>query len=334
MNYGLATPWALALLPLALVPLLRHGQQAVSYSSLAMLPRDPVSALIDGLLRMVAAACVLALVLGICGLFRAATTVERIGQGAQSVMLLDSSGSMDTPFVTGNDHRSRVSKWGTYTSKCQIARRMLAEFAAQRPQDMFALFVFSGNPIPVLSLTDKQSAIQAAIAAGSIERGLASTDLGTGLIRSLEYFKDKPFTGSRVVMLVSDGAATLTVPVQDEIRNLLRKYRVSLYWFYLRGQFAPGLETAMSADTASQIAPEQLVHHFFSTMGLPYRAYSAENPNALREAIAEVSKLQNLPIRYQDVIPRRDLSARCFGVALALMAVLLAAKLSEVTAWR
>ena len=334
MIYGLATPWALLLLPLAVLPFLRHGQHSVAYSSLTMLPRDALSVGIDGLLRVALAACMVALVLGIGGLFRAAESVERIGQGAQTVMLLDSSGSMDTPFVTGNEHRSRVSKWGTYTSKGQIARRMRAEFASQRPQDMFALFVFSGNPIPVLSLTEKQSAIQAAIAAGAIERGLASTDLGTGRIRSLEYFKDQPFNGSRVVMLVSDGAATLTVPVQDEIRNLLHKYRVSLYWFYLRGQFSPGLETAMSADTAREIAPEQLVHRFFSEMGLPYRAYSAENPNALREAIAEVNKLQNLPIRYQDLIPRRDLSARCFGFALALLLVLLVAKFSEVQRWR
>jgi mxaC protein len=331
---GLAAPWGLVLLPLALLPFMRHGQHAVAYPSLAMLPADGLSNVVDGVLRVVAAACIVALVLGVSGLFRAAESVERIGRGAHTVMLLDSSGSMDTPFVTGNEHRSRVSKWGTYTSKGQVARRMLAEFAAQRPQDMFALFVFSGNPIPVLALTDKQNAIQAAIAAGAIERGLASTDLGTGLIRSLEYFKDKPFTGSRVVMLVSDGAATLTIPVQDEIRNLLRKYRVSLYWFYLRAQFSPGLDTEMSSDTARQIAPEQLVHQFFAGTGLPYRAYSAENPNALREAIAQVNKLQNLPIRYQDVIPRRDLSGRCYALALGLLTVLLAARFGEVQRWR
>ena len=113
---GFAAPWGLVLLPLALWPLLRHGQQAVPYPSLALVPRDGVSDGVDGLLRLVAAACVIALVLGVSGLFLAAQSVQRIGQGAQTVMLLDSSGSMDTPFVTGNEHRSRVSKWGTYTS--------------------------------------------------------------------------------------------------------------------------------------------------------------------------------------------------------------------------
>ncbi len=330
---GFAQPWGLSLLPLAVLPLVTHGQRAIVYSSLALLPADRLSAAIDWTLRLLAAACISAIVLGIGGLYRAEEAVDRIGQGAQTVILLDSSGSMDTPFVTGNEGRSRAAVWGTYTSKGQIARRVLAQFAAQRAQDMFALYVFSGNPIPVLALTEKQAVIQAAIAAGSIERGLASTDLGAGLIRSLEFFDGKPFTGSRIVMLVSDGAATLTVPVQDQIKILLKKHRVTLYWIYLRAQNSPGLLTSLELDTARQIAPEQLVHKFFSEMGLPYRAFPAENPQALQEAIAAVNKLQNLPIRYTDILPKRDLSGWCFGTALTLLLILVMAKFSELQRW-
>ncbi len=331
--FGLAQPLGLLLLPLALLPLLLHGQHSVPYSALGMLPADRLSAALDLLLRLLGAGCVIAIVLGVCGLFLAEETVERIGRGAHTVMLIDSSGSMDRPFVSGNDRSSRVGKWGTYTSKGQVARRLLAEYAAQRPQDMFALFLFSGNPIPVLPLTEKHDVIQAAIAAGSIERGLASTDLGNGLIRSLEFFEGRPFTGSRIVMLVSDGAARLTVPEQDRIKHLLEKHRVTLYWIYLRDRHAPGLFTEMALDTAAQIAPEQLVHKFFSEMGRPYRAFPAENPEALQQAIAAVDKLQNLPIRYTDVIPRRDLSAWCFGAALGGVLLLAAARLLEVRQW-
>jgi mxaC protein len=199
---------------------------------------------------------------------------------------------------------------------------------------MFALFLFSGNPIAVLPLTEKQALVQAAIAAGSIERGLASTDLGNGLIRALEFFEGKPFTGSRIVMLVSDGAARLTVPVQDRIKYLLEKHRVTLYWLYLRTQFSPGLFAEMSSDTAQDIAPEQIVHQFFSEMGLPYRAFSAEDPVALEKAIAAVNKLQNLPIRYQDIVPKRDLSNWCFGFGLLLLCVIAAARMSEIRQWQ
>ncbi len=331
---GLAFPWALMLLPLALLPFVLHGQSALAYSSLDLLPVDRISDLIDLGLRMLAAAGIVAMVLGISGLFRAEQAVDRIGQGAQMVMLIDSSGSMDRPFVTGNTGSSRVPVWGTYKSKGQIARALLAEYVAERKQDMFALFVFSSNPIAVLPLTEKQAAIQAAIAAGSIERGLATTDLGAGLIQSLGFFKGKPFTGSRIVMLLSDGSAKLTIPIQDQIKALLEKYRVTLYWIYLRDQSSPGLYTKLTGTAANDIAPEQLVHQFFSQMGLPYRAFSAENPAALREAIAAVNKLQNLPIRYQDVIPKIDLSSWCYGFALGCATLLLCARAIEVRAWR
>jgi mxaC protein len=326
-------PLALLLLPLALVPVFIHGQSPLVHAAVGLLPTDTLSRALDVGLRLLGAAAIVAIVCGIAGLYRAEQRVERIGQGAQNVLLIDSSGSMDSLFAVGNDTRGRAAVWGTYTSKGQVARRLLAEYAARRPQDMFALFLFSGNPIPVLPLTAKQDIVQAAIGAGAIERGLASTDLANGLIRSLQFFEGRPFTGSRIVMLVSDGAARLTVPQQDRIKYLLEKYRVTLYWIYLRTQFSPGLFADVDAATADDIVPEQAVHAFFSGMGLPYRAFSAEDPAALKDAIAEVDALQNLPMRYEDVIPRRDLTPWCHGAGLALLLLVLGARTMELDRW-
>jgi mxaC protein len=324
---------ALLLLAAAVLPFFVHGQTPVTYSSLGLLPPDPLSTALDWLLKVITAGVFVAIALGIAGLHRSEERIERIGQGAQMVMLIDSSGSMDRPFVSGNEGRSRAAVWGTYVSKGQIARQLLARYVAQRERDMFAMFAFSRNPIAVHPLTEKQAVVQAAIAAGSIERGLATTDLGSGLIRAFEFFEDKPFTGSRIVMLLSDGAATLTVPIQDEIEYLMKKHRVTLYWIYLRDQASPGLYTEMNAVRAENIAPEQLVHKFFSELDLPYRAFSAENPAALENAIGEVDKLQNLPIRYTDIIPKRDLSGWCYAAALSLLLILCGAKLGEVQRW-
>jgi mxaC protein len=324
----------LALLPLAAFPLFWHGQKVIAYSALDLLPKDLLSDVLAWLLRALSALAIIAIVVGLAGPFRPPQVIEKIGEGAQMIMLLDSSGSMDRPFLGENANRGRVAKWGTYTSKGQIARTMLSEYAAARKQDMFAFFVFSGNPIAVHPLTDKQEVIQAAITAGNIERGLATTNLAGGLIQSLDFFEDKPFTGSRIVMLVSDGAAKLTPWMQDEIKYALEKHRVTLYWIYLRDRHSPGLHTEMGEARAQDIAPEQLVHNFFSSTGLPYRAFPAEDPTALQQAIAEVDKLQNLPIRYQDIIPRRDLSPWCYGLAACLLGLLFVAKISEIQQWR
>lgn len=69
-------------------------------------------------------------------------------------------------------------------------------------------------------------------------------------------------------------------------------------------------------------------------MGTPYRAYDAENPRDLERAIADVNRLQNLPIRYTDLVPRRDLSGLCYRLALVLVLLLIGAKLLEVKVWR
>ena len=332
--FEFTAPKALALLLCALIPLFRPGQASLPYSSCALLPADRLSSIIDWLIRVMIALCIASLVFGIAGFHRSAYTEEKVGQGAQTVILLDSSGSMDRPFASLAKNRGRVPVWGTYESKGQTARGLLAKYVERRSQDMFAIFAFSRNPIEVLPLTPKQEVVQAAIKAGSIERGLGTTDLAAGLMRAFSFFRDRPFTGSRIVMLVSDGAAVLTLPMQEQIKFLMERYRVSLYWIYLRTLNSPGLFKEMDVSVARNIAPEQLVHKFFVDSGLPYRAFSAEDPEALEAAIREVEKLQNLPMHYVETIPRRDLSPYCYALSLVLLTLLIAAKLSEVNRWR
>lgn len=328
-------PWVLLLLPLMLIPFFSKVESKLTYSSLDLLPPDRLSQVLDVLLKLFAASVMGAIILGLAGLHHPAKVVERIGRGAQTVILFDSSTSMDTPYA-GNSKggaASRVAAWGTYESKGQVARKLLMKFVQQREQDLFAIFVFSRNPVPIMPLSKNQQIIQAAIRAGTYERGLGTTNLGAGLIRALTFFDNKPFKGSRIVMLVSDGAAKLVLPVKEEIRNLLKKHRVTLYWLYLRDKESLGLSADVDKSIANDVAPEQAVNQYFSELDTPYRVFSADDPKALEDAIAEVNKLQKLPIRYEETIPKQDLSHYCYGFALAFLLLLTVAKLSEVRSW-
>ena len=134
-------------------------------------------------------------------------------------------------------------------------------------------------------------------------------------------------------MLVSDGAATLDWATQQHVEQLLRRYRVALYWIYLRTRNSPSIFDEASEDASSEIAPQQALHRFFSEMDAPYRAYTAEDPRALERAIHDVSRLQTLPIHYQEIKPRRSLELPFYAVALLLMSILVIAKLFEIRAW-
>ena len=79
--------------------------------------------------------------------------------------------------------------------------------------------------------------------------------------------------------------------------------------------------------------PEYFLNRFFQQLGTPYRAYEAENPEALQKAVDDVNRLENLPITYFDTVPRRDLSQVCYGVALGCVLLLLGANLMEIRRW-
>ena len=148
-------PLLLWLLPLALLPLLLARGAALPHAWLAYLPRDRAAHVLQAALRAAAVLAVVALVVGLAGPYRPEAQTSRIGRGAETVLLLDRSLSMDQGFAgaraappKGNgpevlDYYARLRSEESRRSKGKVARDLLAEFAAKRPQDRFAMLVFS-----------------------------------------------------------------------------------------------------------------------------------------------------------------------------------------------
>lgn len=331
MSLAFEHPWLLALLPLALLALTGAPSTAATYSWLEPLPRDLVSLAADWLLRLASVTAIAAVVTGLSGPYRPEVQVERVARGAEVVLLLDRSRSMDQPF--GNDPNLPAFSAAAPEPKGRVAKQILAEFAAKRSQDLFAMVLFSTFPVPVLSFTQHQEMIQAAIAAGQIGRGLADTDIGRALLSAASLFAERPYSGSRVILLVSDGGAQLDPETRAQIVRAMKRHRIALYWIYIRSYRSPGLagDPAQSDDEA---VPERSLHAFFKTMGMPYRAYEAENPDALQRAVADVSRLEQLPLTYTELLPRLDLSGHCYRLALAAALVLACASVFELRRWR
>jgi mxaC protein len=325
MSLGFAQPWALPLALLALLPLLKSGQKTLAYSSLARLPDDPLSRWLDWGLRLLAALAALALALALAGPHWRERWVERTGTGAHIVLLVDRSSSMNENFsgtyLGGNAHESKGA----------LAAKLLAEFVARRKQDLFALAAFSAAPIYVLPLTQDLEAVRAAILAQG-GRGHGITHIAPGLAMALDYFNGQPVTGSRIVLLVSDGAARMEPEVADALRQRFQDLQASLYWIYLRNPKGSQLAQAPKNPNEST-TPEYFLHQYFQTLGVPYQAYEADNPQAMRQAIAAVEHLENRPLIYREKLPRQDLSGYCHGAALACLLVLLAFQALELKSW-
>jgi mxaC protein len=322
------TYWVLFLLPLAVLPLLLERTHSRTYSWTGMLPRDALSELMGILLKILAALALLFIILGIAGPHTAAQKVERVGEGAQIVLTIDRSASMDEPF-SGAMISGRAGE-----SKSGAARRLITDFVNQRKNDMFGMVTFSNSAMYVMPLTQSREAIRAAIdAAGG--PGLFQTNIGSGLTTALSMFARTPDSGSRAIVLLSDGAGRMGVDAQQKIRDWLDRQHVTLYWIVLRQPGAVSIFDEEYKPPEDQPLPPSIeLHQYFKTLRSGYQPYEADDPKSLALAIEDINSKEKKPIRYLEQIPGHDFTTHCFAIAALLIGALLGIKLLEVKSWR
>lgn len=330
MNLGFAHPWLLPALVLALVPLIWHGLREFAYPSLSWWPKDMLSKAMAVGLRALAALTAALLVFAAAGPYLEGGSITRVGRGAQIVVVFDRSGSMSESLAASfEDEQEQDSR----ESKIAAARRLLLDFMRQREGDMFGMVAFGSSPIAVAPLSEDRTLAKAAVASAEV-RSFGFTQVGRALAMGLDYFKDRPFTGSRLILLVSDGGADIGAEDRQTLEDLFHARRASLVWIYTRGAREESVLTDASAEQDLRGASQSYsLHNFFSLAGISYQVFEATNPEGMQRAIAEVGRLTHLPTRYEERLPRRDLAQPLFTLALILLAVLIASRLYEIRTW-
>jgi len=334
MSAAFAEPWALLLLPLALLPLLRRRRDSLMFSHVPWLPADAVGRIAGFLWLALAMLAILSIVLALAQPGRSEMQVPRTGRGAEILVLMDRSRSMDDRMLA-SDWKTldplvvRAQSASRGEPKGKVARMLLSKFVAERPDDRFALMFFSASPIHVVAFTQHDEVMQAAITAGGIGRGLSDTDVGGALISAIKEFDRRPYSGSRIILLVSDGGAKLDEETQREIHAGMLKNRIALNWIYLRSINGPDFTHPMQDDAMAEI----VLHRYFQTLQTPYRAYQAQTPEDLAQAIAEVGKQQNFPLDFMEQIPRQDYSRHCLALAALCCLTLLIYRSMQLRSW-
>jgi mxaC protein len=320
-----SNPWLLWLLPLAFLPLVFQRAHSKNYSWLEMLPTDPLSDLIGWILKVLAVLTLLFIVLGLSAPHTNQQHVERIGVGAQIGLVLDRSASMDDPFS------GMVGTVGE--NKSAAAARLITQFVQSRQNDLMGMVSFSNSAMHVLPLTENKLAMVAAVQA-TAGNALFQTNIGSGLTAGAELFEKVPDSGSRVVILLSDGAGRIGADAQQKIRDWYDRMHISLYWIVLR---QPGglsiFDTTFKADPDRALPAEIELYEFFKTMKTEFHAYEAEDPKTLQLAIDDINRKEKKPIKYMEKIPGKDLSSLCFLIAAGMILLLLGVKYLEVKTW-
>lgn len=319
-----ASPAMLLMLPFALLPWLPRRGETLPFSWSAWIPEDRLGRWLGFIARAAATLAMAAIVVGLAGPGRSHLEAQRTGRGAEILILMDRSGSMNGVMASKGANYSGVSK-------NEVARTALTEFVDDRPNDRLAFMMFGINPVLAMPFTYDHAIIRDAIAGTRIGRGQPDTQLGRGLVAAIAQFDGRPWTGHRAIVLVSDGGALLDAEDRTRIAAGLARNRIALYFVYLRSSvFSPELDRAAQAGDDS---PEAQLHRYFLTLGTPYRLFQAGDAGAMAAAMSEINRQQNFPVSFVERLPRQDRSAWCFALALACCALVIASRAIQVRSW-
>ncbi len=320
-------PWLLWLLPLAILPLLLQRAHVKHYSWVDMLPADPLSRLVGFILKALAVLTLLFIILGLASPHTTERSVERIGAGAQIGLVLDRSASMDDPFA-GTAGSVSVGE-----TKSVAAARLITEFVNSRQQDMFGMIAFSNSAMYVLPLSENKKAVVAAVQATG-GNALFQTNIGSGLTSVAGLFEKIPDSGSRAVILLSDGAGRVDANTQQKIKEWFERLNLSLYWIVLRQPGGLSIFDTSFKPVEDQPLPAEIeLHEYFQKFKTPFKAYEAEDPKSLQLAMNDINNREKKPIKYFEKIPGHNYSNVCFIIAAIMIALLLGVKYIEVKTW-
>lgn len=332
MGFDFAQPLWLLLLPLAALPLLRRRSDTLSYAAVAWLPADPWGRAAGFLWRGFAFAAMAGVVIGLAGPGKSGTQVLRTGKGAEVLILMDRSSSMDANLLP-KDVKSGGQFNASMPTKSEVVRGLLGDFVSKRPDDRFALMTFSTSAMLVAPFTQDHTTVQAGLKATGVGRGLPDTLMGRALLAAIDQFDGRPYSGSRIVIVVSDGGAQLDDLQRQRIAAGLARHKIGLYWIYIRSSpNSPDLTKPGSGTLDSE--EELALHTFFQSLATPYRLYQTDDSDAMAQAMAEIDRQQNFPLSFYQRVPRLDYSTGFFLAALLCCLGLLACRALQLQSWR
>ena len=267
----------------------------------------------------VASLTIALLVVGLSGPRSEPGLVERVGRGAEIAILLDRSASMDSTIrrkINMNYQEQQVTK-----TKNMLARESLAWLLQQRPENRYALTVFHVAAMRVTDFTDDVGIVQAGLDASGIGRGDRETNMGVALLTAIAAFDGRPYTGSRVLLLVSDGGAKLDRETRERIAEGLERNQIGLYFIHVKSGINDHDLALVGTDTESE-AEEVTLHLFFKSLGVPYQVFEADDEASMAEAVAIIDEQQNAPLSYFEETAGADYSRWLFaGAGVACIAL-------------
>jgi Ca-activated chloride channel family protein len=194
------------------------------------------------------------------------------------------------------------------------ARRLLAQFVLRRPDDRFALILFSAHPVTLSPLTADHMRLLHLLARLDLDSRDDGTAIGSALMTAVRRLEDSP-ARSRVILLITDGVqnrgrVTPMEAAEEARRTGIRIHAVALgtdgeSLVPLEGGGFARLRVQVDHDTLNQVA------HL--TGG---EAFAAEDPGGLARSLASVDHLEKTLLPVDPPTDGKPLARWCLLAAL------------------
>ena len=307
----------LLLLPLACLPFLISVSDKFLISNINIFHEDNFSKKINVLTKIIMSLIIVILILILANPWAKSSTITQVGKGAQLVFVIDRSVSMSKPFIGGdNENITEIKSLAT--------RRILKDFIQKRPLDMIGIVGFSNSALYGSKITKNRSYTYAAIDAAT-RSSVNQTNIGSGISSGLFMFNEIETTGSQALVLLSDGAGKISKRVKNKIATIFSEKKINFYWIIIK---EPNDVSLFSGNTYLEGREPTVIKldSFFKSLNTEYKAYEAENPDALSGAIKDIDSKEKRPIKIEKDIPGKNYNPLLLKILLALLMTLIIIK--------
>ena len=181
-------------------------------------------------------------------------------------------------------------------SRWNAARRLILRFIAGRPDDRFALVLFSGHPVTLSPLSADHTRLRALLEHLRLDSPDDGTAIGSALMTAVRRLQDSP-ARSRAILLLTDGAQNRGRVQPLEAAEAARDQGIRIYTVALGGtrESLYPLPGGGSAWLKVETDPGTLKRIALTTGG---EAFAADDPDGLARSLAAISRLERtvLPV--------------------------------------
>ena len=310
-------PYWLFLLPLAALPFLISVSDKFLISNINVFHQDNFSKKVNLLTKIIMSLIIIISIIILANPWSNSSTITQVGKGAQLVFVIDRSVSMAKPFI-GGDVKNKSEK------KSLATRRILKNFIEKRPLDMIGIVGFSNSALYGSKITKNRSYTYAAIDAAT-RSSVNQTNIGSGISSGLFMFSEIETTGSQALVLLSDGAGKISKRVKNKISTIFSEKKINLYWIIIK---EPNDVSLFSGNTYLEGREPTIIklEKFFKSLNTEYKAYEAENPDALSSAIKDIDSKEKRPIEIKRDLPGKNYNPLLLKILLTFLVILLLIK--------